>query len=273
MKFSLLMIGMLLFSNPVPGLCAGGHRSLHESIIYIEKGDSYISLFDADWFQVYTHNRNTGDEILNNLLPERLAVGTRLVVPAMTFLTDRALKRLNLYESNRKSALKSLSTALELKDMPMLKKSEDYLQGITKLKKAMEVIENYTFGFRNYIHAKEIACDAVGHFKAGINFYDKKIKMDRRNQLLEQKMIAAKKKRNQLFEKKMIAVEKKRDRERIIFLITAGTLFFAGVLFWKKRIYLEKLKKNRIWLEMHTRKIEKFEKSFAFAAKTDVKLY
>ncbi|MCD6306453.1 MAG: hypothetical protein J7M32_09215 [Deltaproteobacteria bacterium] len=166
-KICCLVFFTLLFSVPCYG--TGGHRLDHQCILFVQPGDSYIGLFGADWLRVFETN-TTGPDFesgngTSNRNPDKLVVGTRLVVPKGTYLTDRATERLSRYRDNKKAALSAVRKAESFVGSALLEESEPYKQALALLAKARDAIKGVTFGFENYLEATKLAQEAIERFE------------------------------------------------------------------------------------------------------------
>lgn len=172
MRFKMLCFGIWLLVLSVPAYGAGGHRLNHESVLFVEPGDSYIGLFGPDWLRVFQANSNLAFYDQEGKLvhtPEKLVVGTRLVVPAGTLLSEQAMKRLNRYEKIKSAAFEAIREAEGFISRNRESQSEVYEQGLSLLGKAREAAKGLTFGFANYIEATKLAQEASRCFKINAN--------------------------------------------------------------------------------------------------------
>ncbi len=137
-------------------------------ILYVEKGDSYISLFGDDWQKVYNTNNtirfcDKKGRVIQT--PDKLVIGTKLHIPPHTHLRQRAVKRLGKYKKIQDSAFNSIKKAETFFHQSMNKTSLTYKQGNQFLCKAREAINGKAFGFRNYVEADRLAQEAIHSFK------------------------------------------------------------------------------------------------------------
>ncbi len=152
----------------IPAYGAEKHQLEREEILFVEPGDSYLALFGPDWMKVFQANNRIifydGRGKLTHS-PDKLVVGTRLVVPEGTSLTRRAMERLSRYEKIKAAALEAIREAESLVTPQPQDGTEAYRQALQLLEKAREALNGMTFGFENFLEAERLARESVRHFK------------------------------------------------------------------------------------------------------------
>ncbi|MBN2373968.1 hypothetical protein JXL19_09305 [bacterium] len=160
--FIILAVSPLLFNR------AYGDRLDYECVIYVEPGDSYLGLFGADWLRVFNVNRDHAfNDTKSGMLstPDRLVVGERLIVPAGVYLTDLAIERLNRYENIKKIAFEAILKAENFTGANTGNESHIFQQGRKLLLMAKESAQGASYGFGNYVRARELAEEAIRCFE------------------------------------------------------------------------------------------------------------
>lgn len=266
-------ISAAIFHISKPAVASGNsHKLDHQCTIFVQKGDTYIGLFGSDWDRVLMVNMvKTNENALKNddLEPYNLAVGTKLVVPAMTCLTNRALKRINMYQNNKRSAEASIKNAEKLMQHRLMKKSEAYNQGCMQLEKAKKVISSSTFNFTNYQVSEQFARNAVKYFKVAEELYqaDTAINEFKAKVEDEQKLrgyLIKKLEKNMLVQKFLRQQVQAKKIDIYRFIACTGASGFVLLIVFALIMHKQKVKKNQFWLKQHKQNLTNLEKFFNF---------
>lgn len=229
---------------------AEGNRIDRKVILFVEPGDSYIGLFGPDWLRVFRANSNMAFYDKHGRLtcsPEKLVVGTKLVIPAGTHMTERTTKRLSRYENIKNAALKTIQEADTFMNQAPTNRSGVYQQAVDLLDRAKEVAKGLTFGFENYIEAGKLVEEAIRCFKIDRDLRRANHNVEQLEDRVERERIASKRQIGMLYQ------------QRIAFLGMA-IAFFASLL-WLVR---HKKKKERViriegWLDQHLNRAKTLE--------------
>jgi len=216
----------------------------HDYVIFIEPGDTLTELFGKYWYQIAEVNKNTAFYDKNGrLLPDKILTGTRLKIPAGSYVRHPVIQKINKYNEIRNSALIVLKKAEKAAYNYTNSKSEVYIQGLQLLKQAKNRINGITYGFANYIEAEKLLNEALRCFK--IN--DSLSIADNNTKRLKNEI----EKHNITTQKKILNMYIK-----ITVLITLTLLMTTGLFFYLKH----KRKEERIiavksWLDGHISRI------------------
>lgn len=224
----------------------------HECVIFIEPGDSYMGLFGPDWMRVFQANSsmsfyNKDGELSHS--PEKLVVGTRLVVPEGTYLTKRAAERLNRYDKIKENALEAISQAKVLADQADLSKSEIFEQGLGLLAGAEKAIQGLTYGFANYVEAGKLACEAIRCFRVGLNLQGAKQDMEQLKQHVK---------------KERLEVRAQTRKLRQNYLLYAGLVtapFICLLWYARQRHKRERIARMQVWFEQQQDRLDSLEET------------
>lgn len=250
--FKLLWTAICVFALTISAYGATGRSLDHGAILFVEPGDSYIKLFGTDWLRVFRANSNMAFYDKHGKLtcnPEKLVVGTKLVIPAGTYMTERVTVRLSRYENIKNAALQSISEAEGFVSHTAQNDSAVYQQALSLLVKAKEATDGLTFGFENYIEARKLAEEAIRCFKIDRDLRKASHDVDQLKDRVERERIASKRQIGMLYQ------------QRMAFLGLATALFIS--LLWLIR---HKKKKERLiriegWLDQHLSRVETLEKA------------
>ena len=172
MRFKILCVIILSIILAQIAYADQGLRLGHEGTLFVEPGDSYIKLFGPDWLRVYQTNSNMtfyDQRGKLNHSPDKLVVGTKLIVPEGTYLTERAMERLSRYEKIKGAAHQAMQQAEAFVAQVPENRSEVYQEGLKLLEEAKQAAKGLTFGFGNYIEANRLAQEAIRCFKIDAN--------------------------------------------------------------------------------------------------------
>ena len=195
--------------------------------IWVEPGDSYIALFGKSWLPVFQANNrlkfldDTGK--LNNN-PEKLVIGSKLIIPAGTVLTERAIKRMNKYEAFIKEAEQALHEAETIAALMGECSSEACRQGMILLEQAQKNTKDMTYGYANFLEATKLGRDALNRFKVAQQLQKTKIDLINLN-----KQLAAEK----------ITIREAQNKQKMQRILMAGVivlLVFSSILLSPKRL-------------------------------------
>ena len=251
MRFKILLTAICVFTLTISAYGATGHSLDHGVTLFVEPGDSYIKLFGTDWLRVFRAHSSMAFYDKHGKLtcsPEKLVVGTKLVIPAGTYMTERTTIRLSRYENIKNAALKAIQRADSFIDQASMNRSGVYQQAVDLLDRAKEVAKGLTFGFENYIEAGKLAEEAIRCFKIDGDLRKANHDVEQLKDRVERERIASKKQIGML------------DQQRTAFLGLAIALFIS--LFWFVR---HKKKKERViriegWLNQHLSRVETLKK-------------
>ena len=250
MRFKILLTAICVFTLTISGYGAEGHCLHHEAILFVEPGDSYIKLFGTDWLRVFRANSNMAFYDKHGKLtcnPEKLVVGTKLVIPAGTNITERVTARLSQYENIKNVALKAIQRADLFIDQDSMNRSGAYQQAVDLLDRAKEVAMGLTFGFENYIEAGKLAQEAIRCFKIDSDLRRANQNMEQLEDLVEKERIASKRQIGML------------DQQRTVFLGLAIALFVSLLWFVKHKKKKERLIRIEGWLDQHLNRVKTLE--------------
>ena len=166
-----------------------GYGSESPKFLWIEPGDSYIALFGKSWLPVFQENSNL--QLLDkrgklNLNPEKLIVGSKLIIPNGTILTERALKRMNKYETFIKEAKLTLNKAERFAAIIDKCESKPCRQAMYFLGQAQKSAkENPTYGYANVLEATKLSQKALSCFIVATEAQQAKINIKKINKQLE----------------------------------------------------------------------------------------
>lgn len=231
---------------------ADGNRIDREVILFVEPGDSYIGLFGLDWLRVFRANSNMvfyGKQGKLTHSPEKLVIGTKLVIPAGTYLTERVLKRLSRYENIKNAALKAIQRADSFIDQASMNRSGVYQQGVDLLDRAKEVAKGLTFGFENYVEAGKLAKEAIRSFKIDRNLRRANQNMEQLENQAEKERIASQRQIGMLYQ------------QRMVFLGLAIVMFISLLCIVRHKKKKEHLIRIEGWLDQHLSRVETLEKA------------
>ena len=248
--FKILLTAICVFTLTISAYGATSHSPDHGVTLFVEPGDSYIKLFESDWLRVFRVNSNMAFYDKHGKLtcsPEKLVVGTKLVIPAGTYITERTTIRLSRYENIKNAALKAIQRADSFIDQASMNRSGVYQQAVDLLDRAKEVAKGLTFGFENYIEAGKLAKEALRCFKIDRDLRRANQNMEQLENRIERERIASKRQIGMLYQ------------QRMAFLGLATALFIS--LLWLIR---HKKKKERLiriegWLDQHLSRVETLE--------------
>jgi len=146
----------------LPTVAMAEQRINYDCKIIVEHGDSFIKLFGNDWLKVVQANKKF--VFYNNkgkTMPDKLVAGTVLNIPAETYLTEIAIKRLNTYEQIKSKAMQVISAGKNYLQNKRGIETDTFIEGKEFLNKAV----NYFYKERNYIAAEKLANKAILYFK------------------------------------------------------------------------------------------------------------
>lgn len=231
---------------------AEGNRIDREVILFVEPGDSYIGLFGPDWLRVFRANSNMTFYDKQGKLthsPEKLVIGTKLVIPAGTYLTERALKRLSRYENIKNATLKAIQRADSFIDQASMNRSGVYQQAVDLLDRAKEAAKGLTFGFENYIESEKLAEEAIRSFKIDRNLRRANQNMEQLEDQAERERIASKRQIGMLYQ------------QRMVFLGLAIVMFISLLYIVRHKKKKEHLIRIEGWLDQHLSRVKTLEKA------------
>ena len=231
---------------------AEGNRIDRKVILFVEPGDSYIGLFGSDWLRVFRANGNMAFYDKHGKLtcsPEKLVIGTKLVIPAGTYLTERALKRLSRYENIKNAALKTIQEADTFMNQTPTNRSGVYRQAVDLLDSARQVAGGLTFGFENYVEAGKLAEEAIRCFKIDRDLRRANQNMEQLEDLAERERIASKRQIGML------------HQQRMVFLGLAIIMFISLLCIVRHKKKKEHLIRMQGWLDQHLDRVETLEKA------------
>ena len=252
MKSRILWIAISVLTLCGAAYGAEGNRIDREVILFVEPGDSYIGLFGSDWLRVFRANGNMEFYDKHGKLtcsPEKLVIGTKLVIPAGTYLTERALKRLSRYENIKNAALKAIQEADTFMNQAPTNRSGVYQQAVDLLDRAREVAEGLTFGFENYIEAGKLAKEAIRCFKIDRDLRRASHNMEQLEDLAERERIASKRQIGML------------HQQRMVFLGLAIVMFISLLCVVRHKKKKENLIRMQGWLDQHLNRVKTLEKA------------
>jgi hypothetical protein len=252
MRFKILWTAICVFTLTISAYGAEGHYLHHEAILFVEPGDSYIKLFGTDWLRVFRANSNMAFYDKHGKLtcsPEKLVVGTKLVIPAGTYITERTTIRLSRYENIKNAALKAIQRADSFIDQASMNRSGVYQQAVDLLDRAKKVAKGLTFGFENYIEAGKLAEEAIRCFKIDTDLRRANQNMEQLEDLAERERIASKRQIGML------------DQQRTAFLGLAIALFVSLLWFVRHKKKKERVIRIEGWLDQHLNRVETLEKA------------
>jgi len=248
MSFGIMFFALLSFTFSCSAYGTVAHPLEHPCTLFVEPGDSYIRLFGPDWLRVFQANSNMAFYDKSGRLtqnPEKLVVGTRLNVPAGTYLTRRAMERLSRYEEIKMAALNAIREAESFLKGSSQGRSGVYDQAMDLLNQAREAAKGLTSGFSNYIEVRRLAEEAIRCFRIDYDLRE----ADRRAALLRDRM-----KKEKVFHADQIGMLHK-QRSAILGLV--GSMLFGLLLYMR----LERKKNLRReitdWLNRHQDRLDR----------------
>lgn len=248
MRFKILWTAICVFTLTISAYGATGHLLDHGATLFVEPGDSYIKLFGTDWLRVFRANSNIAFYDKHGKLtcnPEKLVVGTKLVIPAGTNITERVTARLSQYENIKNAALKAIQRADSFIDQAAsMNRSGAYQQGVDLLDRAKEVAKGLTFGFENYIEAGKLAEEAIRCFKIDSDLRRANQNMEQLKDYVEKERIASKRQIGML------------DQQRTAFLGLATALFVSLLWFVRHKKKKEHVIRIEGWLDQHMHRVK-----------------
>ena len=183
-----------------------------------------------------------------NHSPDKLVVGTKLIVPKNTFLSEHALKRLNRYKNMKNTALAYIRRAKTYTNRTSKNKSEIYKQALNLLKKAKEAEEDLIYDSGNYIEAERLAREAIKFFKIDKELYTASSEMEELKERVEKEMNTANRLVGKLYQQKRTFLK----------LVTVMLLSVLLLISQKRR--KERVIRIQGWLDKHIGRVERFEK-------------
>lgn len=252
MRFKILLTAICVFTLTISAYGATGHSLDHEATLFVEPGDSYIKLFGTDWLRVFRANSNMAFYDKHGKLtcnPEKLVVGTKLVIPAGTYITERTTIRLSRYENIKNAALKAIQRADSFIDQASMNRSGVYQQAVDLLGKAKEVAKGLTFGFENYIEARQLAEEAIRCFKIDRDLRRANHDVEQLEDRVERERIASKRQIVML------------DQQRMAFIGLAIAFFVSLLWFVRHKKKKERVIRIEGWLDQHLNRVETLEKA------------
>jgi len=247
MKFKILWTIICVVALTISAYGATGRSLDHEATLFVEPGDSYIKLFETDWLRVFRANSNMAFYDKHGKLtcsPEKLVIGTKLVIPAGTYLTERALKRLSRYENIKNAALKTIQEADTFMNQTPTNRSGVYQQAVDLLDSARQVAGGLTFGFENYIEAGKLAEEAIRCFKIDRDLHRANQNMEQLEDLAERERIASKRQIGML------------HQQRMVFLGLAIVMFISLLCIVRHKKKKEHLIRMQRWLDQHLNQVK-----------------
>jgi len=259
MRFRIFLSMCAFISMAIPVSASERHSLDQNAAIFVMPGDSYINLFGSDWLRVFEVNRGLlfyDREGRLTSTPDKLVVGTKLFVPAGTYLTERALKRIHKYNDFKISALEKIREAESFRNSAPKHHSEISKQGDELLCKAKRLISGLDPDLPGYVEARRLAEESLKCFKldarvAAINAdITKKDNYIRELQTqITRERIRAYRWTETLYQEGILFVG--------LFMITAVTF----LLIWRHRKKKDHLVRVKAWMEQHERRLNGLAKS------------
>lgn len=246
MKVKIFWTIFYLLILVIPTYGAGGNWLNHDAVLFVEPGDSYIKLFGNDWLKVFQTNNNIAFYDKHGQLactPEKLVVGTRLIIPKGTYITNFTTARFSSYERIKKDALQAIHMAETFVNQDIGNSSDIYKQGVNLLKNAKQFKDEITFGFNNYFKAKKMAGEAIRCFKIDHNI---------RKANLNVKKLKTRIGNQKFFLKKQIEIL---NKQWATFTGLVAALFIIILWFKKFKKRKKRIIRTERWLKQHMSRV------------------
>lgn len=248
-----LLIWALFLALP---LYASETRFLDQDVVvFVKPGDSYINLFGHDWLRVFQVNKNLLFYDKKGRLtstPDKLVVGTKLLVPAGTHLTERALQRINEYENLKISALEVIQEAESFKNNAPSHPSEVYRQAEDLLFKAKEVARGAASDISHYVEARRMADEAIRCFKINEKIIEIKADLSKRDNDIRQLREQIKRERTSAYEWIELFC-----RRRFVLIGLTMIILLSSFFFWRNKKRKNRFIKAKAWMGQHENRLER----------------